>query len=152
MDRRPDEKFRQGFTGARAVAGGTKTSNRFPCSLPDGGRAGSLNGVRLGLDWWVRPEGWLRGAAPCLHLRGAVCRDRARDPAFAPGTLEVAVGFWPFGALFVICPNCPRVRLFLVPYSFFVFCCWKRCLSRCKHCSKGAHAPASLSVNSSHTS
>lgn len=90
------------------------------------------------MDWWVRPEGWLRGSAPCLHLRGAVYRDPARDPAFAPGTLEVAVGFWLSGALFIIYPNCPRVRLFLVPDSFFVFCCLKRRLSRCKHCDRGS--------------
>ena len=28
--------------------------------------------------------------------------------------------------LFRICPNCPCMLLFLVPNSFFVFCCWRR--------------------------
>ena len=30
----------------------------------------------------------------------------------------------------------PVGMLFLVHYSFFVFCCCKSCSSRCKHCSK----------------
>ena len=32
--------------------------------------------------------------------------------------------------------NCACTQLFSVPYSYFVFCCWRRCLSRCKPCSK----------------
>ena len=38
--------------------------------------------------------------------------------------------------LFIICLNCTHVQLFLVPYNFFIFCCWKRCLSMCKDCSR----------------
>ena len=30
------------------------------------------------------------------------------------------------------------------PYSFFVFCYWRRCWSRCKHCSRGSQAPGCL--------
>ena len=38
-----------------------------------------------------------------------------------------------------ICLNCACMQLFLVPYSFFVFCCSKRGMSRCKlHCPKGS--------------
>ena len=48
-------------------------------------------------------------------------------------------------SLFIICPNC-ACRQFLVPYSFFVFCCWRRDLSRCKHSSKGSQVPACLTV------
>ena len=33
-------------------------------------------------------------------------------------------------------PKCAYTQLFWVPYSFFVFCWWKR-LSRCKQCSTG---------------
>ena len=46
-------------------------------------------------------------------------------PAFAPHSSEVAVGFfWSFCILLsIICPNCARLQLFLVPYSFFAFCC-----------------------------
>ena len=39
-------------------------------------------------------------------LDGAVCRDHAKYPIFAPGTLEVAIGLWPFCILlFIIDPT-----------------------------------------------
>ena len=41
-----------------------------------------------------------------------------------------------------ICPNCACMRLFLVPYSFFVSCCLRRGVSTCEHCSKGSWVPA----------
>lgn len=51
--------------------------------------------------------------------RGAAQRDH--EQYSAPGTSEVAVGFWPFCILlFEICPNCTCLQLFLVPHSFFV--------------------------------
>ena len=53
-----------------------------------------LRWVRVGIDWRVGLEGWLWWSA---HPRGgAVCKDHAEYPAFAPGISEVAVGFWPF--------------------------------------------------------
>ena len=48
------------------------------------------------------------------------------------------MGFWPFCiSLPRICPTCTGVQSFLDPDSFIVFCCSRRCLSRCKHSSKG---------------
>ena len=91
----------------------------------------------------VRPEGWLRCSAH--PSGGVVCRGHALYPAFAPGSSEMAVGF--FGLLYLlsrICPNCACRQLFLVPYSFLVFCCWRRGVSRCQHCSKGSQVPAGL--------
>ena len=45
----------------------------------------------------------------------------------------------------------PLMQLFLSPYSLFVCCCWRRRLSRCKHCSKGPQVPAvSPSVSQEH--
>ena len=122
---------------------GVKTSNRYPCSLPQWGRAGPLNGVSAGAgaDRWVGPE-WIRWSAH--PLGGAVCRDHARYPAFAPGTWEVAAGFWPFCILFILCPSRACVQLFLVPYSFFIFHCSRRYLSRRKHCSNGSQVPTCL--------
>ena len=100
------------------------------------GQAHPLNGVRVGAEPWVRPEGWLRWSAH--PLGGAVCRDLALYSAFAPGTSEVAVRFWSFWILLLlICSSCACMQLLLVPYSFFVFCCLRRHLSRCKLCSKG---------------
>ena len=82
-------------------------------------------------------------------LRGVECRVHEqypaflRHPVFALGSSKVAVRF--FG-LFVslgsrMCPNCACTQLFLVPYSFLVFCCLGRGVSRCKHCSPAAKGP-----------
>ena len=54
---------------------------------------------------------------------GAECRGHAQYPAFAPGSSRVAVGF--FGL-----------------FSFCVFCCSGRGVSRYKHCSRGSQVPA----------
>ena len=52
-------------------------------------------------------------------------------------------GSWIFGfsiSLSIICLNCTCTELFLVPCNFFVFCCSRRHLSRCKHEAKGARS------------
>ena len=52
-------------------------------------------------------------SAVCPTPCGAVCRDHAQYPAFAPGTSEVADGFWPFcTVLSIICPNRKCVVIF----------------------------------------
>ena len=69
-------------------------------------------------------------------------------PAFAPNThfFLPALQKWQldFGALCIflsiICSSCTCTQLFLVPYSFFVFCCSKRHLSRYQPSSKGPKA------------
>ena len=54
----------------------------------------------------------------------------------------MTLGFWSFRILLSIgCPNCTCTQLFLAPYYFFVFCCSRRCLSRCRRCSKGSQVP-----------
>ena len=81
--------------------------------------------------WWRCVQGAC--AVPCF------C---SRHPVFAPGSSKVAVA-WVLGGffgLFVsfgsrICPNCACTQLFLVPYSFFVFCSLRRGVSRCNVCS-----------------
>ena len=95
-------------------------------------------------------EGWLSCFAH--PFGGVVCWGHAQHPAFAPDTLILLpapqkwqLGFWSLCIwLFMIRPNCACTQLFLVPYSFFVFCCWRRRLSRCKHYSKGSQVPACL--------
>ena len=67
----------------------------------------------------------------CSPLCGVECRGHSQYPAFAPDRVfsprssEVAI--WFFGSfcifLFIICPNCACMHLFLAPYSFFIFCC-----------------------------
>ena len=44
------------------------------------------------------------------------------------------VRFWPCCvSLFILCLNFQWMQLLLVPYSFFVFYCWRIYLSRFKH-------------------
>ena len=67
-------------------------------------------------------EGWLEWSASLLG--GAVCRLHVYYPVFAPTSQKWQLGFLTFCILlFIICPNCAWVQLFLVPYRFFVFCC-----------------------------
>ena len=62
-------------------------------------------------------------------------------PCFAPSSSEMAVGLWCFYVLlFEIAFAC--VQLYLVPYGFFVVCCSKKCLFRCKRSHKGSRVPA----------
>ena len=65
---------------------------------------------------------WGSGLLWSAHtLCGAVCRDHAQYPTLAPGTSEETVGFWPFCVLlFIICPTCACMQLFLVPSTLFV--------------------------------
>ena len=97
-------------------------------------------------------EGWLKWSAHhCLC--GVACRGVActvpyicfEHSIFAPGSSEMAVGFFfPFLSFWSrICPNGARTQLFLVPYSFCVFCCSRRAVSRCKHCGTAAKCPRS---------
>ena len=83
-------------------------------------------------------QGCLRRSAH--HFGGAECRGHAQCPVFAPSSSEVAVGFLGSFCILLprIRPNGTCTQLFLVPVSFFVFCCSRRRLSRCKHCSKGS--------------
>ena len=102
--------------------------------------ASSLRGVRVRVCAGVWPEGCLRWFA---HLSGGVrvCAARqAQYSAFAPDTL------WQLGFFSLSISFCPYFALtcrllFLVPCAFFVFCCSRRHLSRCKHWSKGYQVP-----------
>ena len=105
IDSRPDEKFRQGFMGALLQQRGERTNIRFPGLLARSlrQRACSFYGVRVGVRPGVGPDGWLRCFAH--PLGGVACRGRAQDLAFAPGSSEMAVGFFVgfffFGFIFV---------------------------------------------------
>ena len=125
---------------------GVKTSKMSPWSLPGAGlgggwRASSLNKVKVGVDWWVGPEGQLRWSAH--PLSGTVCRCvYTQHPVLLPAPQLDFGLFISFVSL--IWPNCACRQLLLVPYSFFVFYCSRRRLSRSKHCSKGFQVPACL--------
>ena len=53
----------------------------------------------------------------------------------------------PFYLLSRICPNCACTQLFLVPFSFFAFCCSRRDVSRYKHCGIATKGPRSQPVS-----
>ena len=76
------------------------------------GASRSLKGGEVGADPWVGPEGRLR-RSPHL-LGGAVCRHHVQYPAFAPGTSEVAAGFWSF--LYLV-NNLPQLLMQAVVFS-----------------------------------
>lgn len=80
----------------------------MPWLVPEWG-ADFSDGVRVGLEQWLR-----RSAHP---LGGAGCRDHAQSPAFAPDTSEGAVGFWPF--LHLIVSNLSRLQMCVVIFSIF---------------------------------
>ena len=61
-----------------------------------------------------------------------------------PIPLVVLFGFLVFLYLVHNLPQLCRAQLSLVPYSFFIFYCSRRPLSRCNHCSKGFHIRAHL--------
>ena len=121
--------------GLRLQPSGVKTRNRFPCLLPEEGREswsliwGDGSGQRGGL-----------GGLPTPLV--VLCAGSCTGSCFCSDTSIVAIGFVIFCVLlFIICPNCTVVYLFLVPSNFFVFCCLERCLSRCRRCSKRSQVP-----------
>ena len=64
-------------------------------------------------------------------------------PCFAPSSSEMAVGSWCFYVLLFEIAFA-YVQLYLVPYGFFVFCCSKTRLFRCKRSHKWSCVPACL--------
>lgn len=87
IDERPDEETRQGTLLGLMLQQEEvkmKMGNRCPCLLMGVGRASPLNGGG--------GRGWVGLAGSAHLLGGAVGRDRAQDPAFAPRTSEVAAG------------------------------------------------------------
>ena len=81
--------------------------------------------LEVGLRWFVHPSVVL-SAVPCF------CAQLFRN------------GSWVFCLCIFqsrICPKGAFTQLFLVPYSFFVFCIWRRDGSRCKFCNKGFQVP-----------
>ena len=123
-----------------------QTTGSFACSLPEWGWACSLRGVRVGVCPGVGLEGWLRWFAhPLVRVS---CRGRGSTLLLLQALQKWQLGF--LVSLYVlsrICPNCACRQLFFVPYSFFVFCCSRRGVSRCKHCSTAAKGPRSQPVS-----
>ena len=114
-------------------------TSSLACPLHEGGRAGSSYEVRVGVCPGVGSEGWLR----CLAhpLGGVECRGVCSilflllTYCFCFRLLKMADFLVSLYLLSRICPNCSCTQLSLVPYSFSVFYCSRRGMSRCKHWS-----------------
>ena len=122
----------------------SKNRQQVPCWRRAG--ACSQHGLRVEVRPGVGLEGRLRWFA---HLLGhGVCRMNAQYPAFAPGSSKVAFGIFGLFVSFVQNLSQLHTHAFIsVPYSFFVFCCLRRGVSRCKHCSPLAKGSGSRSVS-----
>ena len=113
---------------------------RRPCSLP---AVGELVPSRV--RGCVHRSGRRGGLGGLPTLRWWCVQGHVQSPAFAPGCLEMAVGV--SRSLCIFCPGfalpCACVQLFLILYSLFLFCCLRRCLSRCRQFSTAAKGPGS---------
>ena len=121
-----------------AAAEGSENKQQVPLPAP------SLSGAELapygGWGWGCVQrvaDGWLRWCAP-LRWR---CRQEA-GTEFCFCSRLFNSGSWVFWSLCIFCPEtAPKyapTQLILVPDSFFAYCCSRRGVSRCKHCSKGS--------------
>ena len=83
-------------------------------------------------EYWSGLACSLPGALPHLGTEPA----SFTSPALSGRFFTASTTTWEAPLLSMVFPNCAHI--------FFVFCCSRRCLSRCKHCSKGAQVPACL--------
>ena len=128
---------------------GGRTRNRFPCLLNPPDRRAS---------WFLiysleRGEGCVQGSSQRGGLGGLLnplvglsAGSMHRTLFFLSSLQKWQLRFLVFLYLLSrICPNCQGfMQLFLVPYSYFVFYCWRRGVSRCMHCRKGSQVLAHL--------
>lgn len=127
----------EAFLGLLLQLGGGEALTGALALLP--GQAASLKGGRWS-RWGVAPKQWLERSAPSPGE--AVCRGHVESAAFSPGTSAGAIGPCPpCVLLFTTAPACRTVR-FAVSRGFFVFCCSRRCLCRCKHSGQRARDPS----------
>ena len=155
IDYRLDKKFSQGFPGVPAAAEGSKNKQQKPVLAHSPRRDTPVPYMRWGWGCvqWSGRRGGLGGlpAPQAMLCAGGVCRGHVQYPALLPTpcfcSRLLKSGRWVF-SLFVsfrskICPYWARMQLFLVLYSFFVFCCSRRGVSGCKLCSITAKGPRS---------
>ena len=92
IDKRPDKKFRQGFTEAPATVEGNKNKWQIPLLGPHGSELVPF------IQWGkgrVQGLGWTGGLGGLLTTLVVVCAaGHVQYPASASGSLDVAVGFW----------------------------------------------------------
>ena len=95
----------------------------------------------------MQGSGWRGGLGGLPTPLWSCVQGACAGPCFCSWLL--ISGSWVFLVfLSIICPNCACTQLFLVPYSFFVSCCLRRGVSRCKPCSRGSQVPVFLTPSS----
>ena len=90
---------------------------------------------------------WAGGVAQvvCPPLWWWCVQGACSVPCFCSGLFKS--GDWVFRSVCIFCPEfAPAVCMQsgLVPCGFFVLCCSRRGLLRCKYCNKGSQIPACL--------
>ena len=129
--------------GAPAATGEAKQETGALARSLMAGQDGFLHGVRVGVCPGVGRRGGL-GVLPIPLV--VLCAGGMGSTLLLLRALQK----WQLGFLVVlyllsrICPSCACTQLFLAPYSFLVFYCLRRGVSRCKPCSKGFQVPACL--------
>ena len=143
------------------IRGQTRNSGRFllgPLLQQGVGEKASSSNLtpsprRWGMSWfpaWNPSRGvskdWAKEVAQvvcrpfwwcCMQKTCRVCCVCSQHPAF--GSSEVTVGILGLLVYFVHC-----IPFFTVPYSFFVFCCSRRCLSSVNTKAKGLKSQSVL--------
>ena len=133
IDHSPDKKFRQGFIGVFAAAGGARRNNRLPCPLaPQGGNnpvrymreceSGGVAEVFCPLLRWC----WTQGMCGALFLLQVL---QKRQLGFSV-------------SLYILGPECAPTA-HARSYEFSAFCCSRRGVSRCMHHSTAVKGPRS---------
>lgn len=105
---------------------------------------------QLGWGWaWLSRWGQKDGLGGLPTPAGPMC-----PPGSSSGpclcSWHLRSGGWVLAfsyMFFIICPNSTCMRLVLVHCSLFPFCCSRRPLSRCQHCSQGSQVPARLTLS-----
>ena len=114
-------------------------------TLPEGWTNSFLIWAEVG----VFPGGGLEGWLSCLLAAcGIVCSGHPQYPAFTPDSLLL---LWALQKrqldFLLLCIFWPEFASTSHACAFFVFCCLRRVVSRCKHChtcNKGSHVPSCL--------
>ena len=95
----------------------------------------SLAHSRKGESWFLK---WGEGRSGSVGARRGLhglptpfvvlCAGIMQDTLLLlPEPQKWQLGFGIFVSLFTVCATCSHMQLFLVSYSFFVFCCLRRC-------------------------
>lgn len=111
VDKRPDKKFRQAFTGTLAAKWGSKKRLTGSLACSQGGRGGGLGEAWTSplYGWaeeWIQGSGWRDGLGGLPTLLVVLCAQCMHSTLnLLPAPQKYHLGFWSFYILFIICPH-----------------------------------------------